>query len=137
MAKLTPAEFREKQARNLKNSIPDIVRGINAVTENPMTKAANASGKWATNTAAAEPKWKARIGAVTMESWKKAAIEKGTVRIASGIDAAAPKVEAFAAVLLPFIDDLKKRVDAMPSASLEDSISRSAFWIREMYKLNY
>jgi hypothetical protein len=138
MAKLNPEEFAEKQARNLKNSVPDIERGINAVTVAPTEKAAAAVEKMKTNYLKAIDSGKVarRLKGVTLEAWKKAAIEKGINRIAMGIDGAHDKVVNFASQLLPYQDKLLQTVGAMPDTSLEDSINRMVAWTRGMSKFS-
>lgn len=136
MSRLTPAEFREKHARRLKESIPDIRAGIARVTESPTAKAAGKVDKMRTNLLAAldSGKWANRLKAVSLEVWKSAAIDKGVNRIASGIDGAAAKVEDFAGQLLPFQDKLKADIQRMPDVTLEDNIQRMVTQIRGMAK---
>lgn len=136
MSKLTPQEFREKHARRLKQSVPDISAGIQRVTEAPGPKAAAKVDKMRTNLLAAidSGKWGNRLKAVSLEAWKKAALEKGVNRISAGIDGAAAKVEDFAAQLLPFQDKLKADVARLPDVTLEDNIQRMTTFIRGMAK---
>lgn len=137
MAKLTPAQFQEKHNRNTKAAIEDIRIGVNSVTVSPMTKAASQADKWLNNLQRSKGKWQERMKAVTLDDWKTAMLDKGVNRIADGLDAAAPKVEAFASKLLPFQDNLKATVDKMPDVTLEDSIARATAWIRGMSKFSY
>lgn len=134
MARVTPEEFQEKQARNLKNSIPDIVRGVERVSEAPTLKAAAKKDKMLAGVTAAvnSGKWEAGLKRVSLEEWKTKMIDKGTGRIAAGIDGARDKTIAFAAELLPFQDNLKAKVDKMPDVTLEDSINRMTTFVRGM-----
>lgn len=136
MSKLTPEEFQEKHARRLKESIPDITRGIERVTESPTMKAAAKEDKMKHNIMEAlnSGKWKRGLMRVSLDDWKKAATEKGVPRISIGIDAAAPKVTKFAGELLSFEDNLKTSVDKMPDISFEDSINKMVTWVRGMKK---
>jgi len=138
MAKLTPAEFREKHARRLKGSIEDIRAGVSRVTEAPTAKAAKKQDKMLANLTKAvqSGKWASRLNAVSLEDWKSKMTEKGLNRIAGGIDEAGPKVEAFAAQLLPFEDALQSQINKMPDLTLEDSVSRATAWIRGMSKFS-
>jgi hypothetical protein len=61
-------------------------------------------------------------------------IDKGINRVATGIDEAADKTEAFFAELLPYQDSIKAKLDKMPDVTLEDSINRMTFQVREMNK---
>jgi len=134
--RVTPEEFAEKHARRLKASVEDIRRGIERVTEAPTAKAAAKENKMLANLTAAvsSGKWARRLRAVSLEDWKKAAIDKGVGRIATGIDGAYDKQVAFAGQLLAFEGTLLEKVDKMPDLTLEDSISRMTAWARGMSK---
>ena len=134
--RVNAAEFADKQAARLKNSIPEIRAGITAVTENPMQKAAENDDKWILRLQESRAKWKANTSAVTLDDWKNAALTKGVDRIASGIDAARPKVVAFATRVIPYINNLLQTIDAMPDTTLEDSISRMTEFTRGMSKFS-
>ena len=134
--RVNAAEFADKQATRLKSSINEIRMGINAVTENPMQKAADNDDKWILRLQESRAKWKANTAAVTLDDWKNAAIHKGVDRIASGIDAARPKVIAFATRVIPYINNLLQTIDAMPDTTLEDSISRMTEFTRGMAKFS-
>jgi len=134
MAKLTAAQAREKHARNLKASVPDITIGVDAVTEAPGKKAAAAQAKMKANLVASidDGTWAQRVGAVTLEEWKTAMKDKGIGRIASGIDGAAAKTEDFFNQLFSYQDSIKPEIDRMPDLTLEDSINRMTTWVRKM-----
>ena len=134
MAKLTPSEFQEKQARRLKASVEDVRRGIDRVTENPCDKAAAKQDKMLTNLTAAvqSGKWAAGLKRVSLEQWKAKARDIGVNRIAAGIDGAKEKVIAFAEVLLPHIDRGQEKLKGMPDVTLDDSINRMTTFIRHM-----
>lgn len=134
MAKLTPQQAREKHARNLKASVPDITIGVGNVTEAPGAKAAAQADKMLTNLTEAvrSGKWARRVGAVSLEAWKADMLNKGVGRIASGIDGAGDKVEAFFEQLFPYQDTLQRKLDVMPDLTLEDSINRMVTWVRGM-----
>lgn len=136
MAKLTPNELAAKWASRLGSSTQEIQNGINRITVSPTALAAAKQQKMLQNLTAAvnSGKWANNLKAVTLEAWKKAAIEKGIPRIAQGAQAAQPKMADFAGKLLPFQDALKQRLDAMPDLTLADSINRVSFWITEMSK---
>jgi len=137
MAKLTPAEFREKHARRLKAAVEDMRKGVENVTESPTAKAAAKADKMRTNIVASidSGKWEKGLKRVSLEEWKDKMITKGVNRVATGIDGAAAKVEAFAADLLPHIDQGKALIDKLPDVTLEDSINRMTTFVRHMSKL--
>ena len=136
MAKLTAAQATEKHNRRLKASIPDMQLGIENVTESPTAKAAAKQDKMLAEITRSiqSGKWAAGLKRVTLEDWKAAMLNKGVGRVAAGIDAAGPKVEAFFSELLPYIDAGKVKLDAMPDVTLEDSINRMTFMVRYMAK---
>jgi len=134
--KVTPEQYAEKHARNLKASTPDIRRGVERVTEAPTVKAAAAQAKMLARLTEAvqSGKWASGLRRVTLEDWKAKMLEKGVPRIAAGIDAAYDKVVSFASELLPFQATLQGRIDGMPDLTLEDNIARASDWMRGMAK---
>lgn len=136
MARLTPKEFQEKHARRLKAAVDDMRKGVERVSESPTKKAAAKADKMRANIVAAidSGKWAAGLNRVTLEDWKKNMIEKGVGRVASGIDGAAAKVEAFASELLPHVDSGVAEINRLPDVTLEDNINRMTTFIRHMAK---
>ena len=136
MARVTPEEFQEKHARRLKGATEDIRRGVERVTEAPTLKAAAKKDKMKANLNAAldSGKWERGLKRVTLDEWKGKTIDKGIGRISAGIDAAAPKVVAFAQELLPHIDAQKQAIAKLPDVTLEDNINRMTSFIRGMAK---
>jgi len=134
--KMTAEEYAEKQARRLKGATEDIRRGVMAVTEAPTAKAAAKADKMLANLTQAvqSGKWARRLKAVGLEDWRTKTLEKGLNRIAQGIDSAHAKQVEFASQLLPFEATLQAKVEAMPDATLEDSISKMVEWCRGMSK---
>lgn len=134
--KLTAAEFREKHARRLKAAVDDIRDGVGRVTEAPGKKAAEKADKWHQNISSekTKSKWKERVGSVPLEEWKDKMLTKGVGRVAAGIDAAGPKVEAFAEKLIAHQNTGLAEIERMPDLTLEDSVSRATAWIRHMSK---
>lgn len=137
--KVTAAEFAEKHARRTKAALEDMRKGIQAVTEAPGKAAAAKQDKMRANLIAAidSGKWAARVSAVSLDDWKTAMLEKGVARVPAGIDAAKAKTEAFAEQLLAYEETLLTKLNSMPDLTLEDSIARSGFWIREMAKFEF
>lgn len=136
MAKLTPDQYADKQARRLKGSIEDMRLGIERVTEAPGKKAAAKADKMLANITKSvqDGTWGKRVGAVTLDDWKGKMLDKGLARVSGGIDAARGKVVAFAEQLLPAIDTAQSKVKAMPDLTLEDNINRMTTFVREMSK---
>ena len=132
--KMNAQEYQEKHARRLKAAVPDIRRGVERVTESPMLKAAAKSEKMLQNLTEAvnDGKWERGLRRVSLEDWKNATVEKGTGRIAAGIDAAKEKTIAFAEELLPAVERAQTKINTMPDLTLEDNINRMGEYAREM-----
>jgi len=75
-------------------------------------------------------KWASRVQAVPLSEWKAAYINKGIPRVASGAQAAAPKMQAFLQEFLPVAAAVSAQIDSMPKNTLDDSVARSAAAIR-------
>ncbi len=134
--KVTPEQWADKQARNLKNSIEDMRIGIENVTEAPGAKAAKQADKWAQNLQASKDKWAKNTAAVPLDDWKAKMINKGLSRVGPGIDAARDKVVAHAEKVTPHIETGMRELERMPDLTLQDSVERAAFWIRHMATFN-
>ena len=136
MAKLTPEQYAEKQARNLKNSLPDIRMGIERVSSAPGQAAAAAQQRMKDNLNKAidDGRWAEKVRGVSLEEWKTAALTKGVDRIAQGIDAAHAKQVVMAGRLLAAVDSSAAKVRAMPRGTIQDSISRMTAFVEDMHK---
>ena len=136
---MNPSKIAEKWARNLSGSIGSIQDGVQAVTENPAQKAVAAKQKMIQNFNASmnDGRYDAAMQRVTLDGWKRAFLEKGLPRIASGANAAQPKMAAFLTEFLPAVEAAKAKVDAMPSLTLEDSINRMRTNVVELSKFRY
>lgn len=136
MAKLTPEEYAAKQARNLKNSLPDIRAGIARVTTAPGVAAVRQQDKMRTKTLEAIDSglWAKKTSGVSLQEWQDKSINKGVDRISSGIDAAHDKQVAMAGRLLPIVDAAAQKARAMPKTTLQDSIARMTSFVTDMSK---
>ena len=136
MAKVTPEQYAEKQARNLKNSLPDIRMGIERVSSAPGQKAAAAQQRMKDNLNKSidDGRWAKKVAGVSLEEWKTAALNKGVDRIASGIDSAHDKQVQMAGRLLAAVDQSASKVRAMPKGTLSVSIARMTAFVTDMSK---
>lgn len=133
MAK-SPQQIAEKWGRRLSASQQDIIDGVNAVQENPAQKAIASKAKMKQNWLAAIDggKWETGLSKVSLSDWKNAMIQKGVNRISQGVTSGQPKMQAYMTEAMPVIEQLQKDINSMPSLTIEDSIARSAAWIRGM-----
>jgi len=136
LAKLTPEEYAEKQASNLKNSLPDIRSGIERVSSAPGAAAAAAQARMKDNLNRAidDGRWAAKVRGVTLEEWKQKALDKGVDRIGPGIDAARQSQVQMAGRLLAAVDQSAAKARAMPKGTLSDSIARMTTFVTDMSK---
>ena len=136
MAKLNPDQIAEKWARRLSGATEDIRRGIEQVSEAPSKKAIEKKEKLKQEWLKAIDggKWENALSKVGLDDWKKAVLDKGLARLPQGVDSARPKFEEFMGQLLPYIDNVKAKIDKMPDTTLEDRINRAVAFMREMAK---
>lgn len=134
---MSPAEITEKFIRRSKQATPDIIAGINRVTENPAAKAAGKSKKWLNNVSQSEAKYKAGLAKVTLEGWKKNAAEKTQTRHAAGVDACEEKHRQFTEYLVPAINAGLNKISGMNDMTLDDNINRAVTFMRHMADNKY
>lgn len=136
MARLTGSEFAEKWARNLGASTEYIRRGIESLTESPGAKAVQKRAKWVAKMTSAETheRWAKATGKVSLEDWKRKAIEIGLPRISSGASAATPKMAQFGEALMAYQEQGLAKLRNMPDITLEDSKARLLAWFEHMSK---
>lgn len=125
-------QVAEKWQRRTQGAIQDYRAGVEAVTDSPMAKAASNPEKYleGVRKAVQDGKWQGGLNRVTLAEWKKLTLEKGAPRISAGVDGAVPKMQAFMADFLPFLENVRSQVDAMPDVTLEDSIARMTAQVR-------
>lgn len=135
--RVTPEQFAERWGSGLTGSIERMRTGVEAVSVAPGIAAAAKADKWhaAISRSDTKAKWKARVGAVPLEVWQQAMINKGLNRIADGVENAATKMEAYGTKLIAHQNRLLSEIDALPDITLEDSIKRMTAWTRGMAKL--
>lgn len=123
---LTAVEFREKQARNLNNSLSDIKAGIDKVKEAPTKKAAEKKTKMLANLTKSvnDGTWERNLLKVSLQDWKDVARDVGVDRIPAGIAKAAGKVEKFATQFLPFVQNIADQVNKMSDLTSADTDAR-------------
>lgn len=134
--RVTAKEYADKHRRRTSAAIEDMRSGIAKVTEAPGAKAAQQQEKMRAKLVESidSGKWARRVASVSLEDWKADMLDKGVGRVVSGLERAAPKVEAFAEQLIDHQNTLLVTLDGMPSVTLEDSIARATAWIRGMAK---
>lgn len=134
MAMVNPQTAADNWAAGMASSTQKLTAAINAVTESPMEKAAQAVDRQVLGVqmAANSGKTAARLRAVPIEAWKKAFIEKGVGRIAQGAAQAKPKMAAFLTKFLPHV--AQGVASLPPRGDIEANIARSAAMARHNHQ---
>ena len=122
----TAAQIAEKWARNTGNSVPDILRGVDAVTENPAEKAVAKKDKMVLNfnSAMTDGRYEASMSKVTLGDWKQKTKEKVSSRLAAGVQAAIPKRQAFDQHNIQVLNSILPEIAAMPDMTLQDQANK-------------
>lgn len=131
MSKLdNPTAAAQMWAQRLGAATQAYTDGVNGVQVAPGQLAAAAGDRWIANTQAALPRFKANSAAVQLGSWQQSAISKGAPRLASGAQAAQPKVEQVFGKLFPAI---RSAVQSLPPrGTIDQNIERSAQFARKL-----
>jgi len=139
MARISPEDRAEKLARNLKNALDDIRKGVDRVSEAPGKKAAAKKDKMRANLMAAidSGKWEQNVASYPLEDWKEDMKTKGINNIPTGIDRAKNKIVKFAQQQDEHQAKIDSKLKSMPDLTLEDNIRRMEVQVREMAKFRF
>lgn len=137
--KASPSDAASRYVTGMTNATEKIRAGVTSVTVSPMEKAASAKAKMLANLTQAvnDGKWERGLKSVSLDQWKALFLEKGLPRIAGGATAAEPKMVEYFTKAFPLMNTLLTKIEAMPNTTLDQSIARSAAWIRGMASLNF
>ena len=132
MALPTPEQAAATWAQRLAGSTDRIQQGVQSVTTAPGQAAARQKSAYAQGVASSVDKWASRVAAVPLGDWQQAMLTKGAPRIASGAQAAQPKMAEFMGQLLPHI---ATQVASLPArGGLDANINRMTAFVRGMAK---
>jgi hypothetical protein len=123
----SPADVAAKWAKNLGASTQAIQQGVQAVTINPAQQAAQAVNQYLAGVqqAVADGSYVNGLSKVTLPGWQQAMIGKGIPRIATGANAAQPKVQNFMQAWLPYMQQLQQQLATTPRGDLATNIQRA------------
>lgn len=136
---MTPDQITKAWQTGMTNSVQKIIAGVNAVTDNPMSKAIAAIPKMQQNFDAAVSSGKiARgMGRVTLQQWKSVTAAKDGTNLASGVNAAQQKRLAFDTYLVQTVNNGLPTIAAMPNTTLAEAIMKAGAWITYMHDHPY
>lgn len=130
----TAGEVAEKWQRRTKAAGQDMAAGVARVSEAPGVKAAQQAALMiqklieSVNSGA----WGNAVAAVTLQEWKDRMTKIGIPRVAAGVDAAAPTMNAAFQTLLADISATLQEVNQTPRGDLETNIQRATTMMRGM-----
>ena len=127
---LNAQQVTEKWSRGLAGATESIRAGINGVTEAPSAAAVRNKAGYLQGVQDNADKWSRNLSAVTLESWRKAALDIGIARLATGVAKGKGKMQSFMEQWLPYEDGLKARLAQIPKGGIEASIARATEAIR-------
>lgn len=124
--RLSPGAISDKWGRRIKAATPDIIAGVEAVTESPAMKAVAKVDKMRANLNKSldEGVWQKRLSEVTLAEWKTKTASKVRERLAGGVDASMPKRQKFDGWLAGRLNGVLPEIADMPDLTLEDSFAR-------------
>jgi len=125
-----PAAVANKWATRLSGATQAITDGVNAVTQAPGAKAAAQADVWLAKLQASRDKWVRNVSAVTLGQWQTAMTTKGVQRIATGAQAAVPKMTAFMSQWLPFEQAGVQQLASQPRGTIDQNIQRAITMMR-------
>jgi hypothetical protein len=123
---LSSADISAKWNSRMKGAVQDIVKGIDAVTENPAQKAIAAKDKMLRGVTAAinDGRWENGLQKVDLNQWKTKTKQKVSERLSGGVDAAMSKRRDFDQWLTSTLNGILPQVAAKEKMTLEDGIER-------------
>lgn len=134
MPRISANEAAEKWGRRTQAAVQDYRAGVERVTDNPAERAIRQQNLLLQNfqRAVSEGRWRAGLERVTLDEWKRAASEKGSARLAQGVQEAQPKVREVFQDLFAHIAEGERRLEQMPRGTLDQNIQRMVAWARHM-----
>lgn len=129
---ITPAQAAAKLGAGIRNGQQAYQNGVNAVTQNPASKAISRRSKWVQAMANPEvhDRWQAGLEKVTLQDWKNAAANVGAQRFSQSADKAQSNYQTFANDFFPFLENVKSQLDAMPDVTQEERIQKAVAAMR-------
>lgn len=130
----TAEEVADKWQRGISNAQQDMTAGVQRVTIAPGTQAAAKKQKFvsAMQDPATFDKWERGVRSVSLGSWQQSMISLGIPRAAQGAQQKKDKFTNALNSLLPFVDNLRNQIRALPDNTTADREQRMLAWSRGM-----
>jgi hypothetical protein len=131
---VTAQQWAQSWANGMSGADAKIRAGVMATVLSPGQEALGSIAKMRANWIAAidSGRWAIAMGAMTVQEWQQAMIQKGLPRIADGVAAGKPKVQAYANIAIPVMQALQAQIHAMPKTTPAESEARVLAWMRGM-----
>lgn len=122
----------QKWAQNLSGATTAIQQGVAGVTTSPTSRAADRADAYAQGVAraVASGKYANNLRAVTLQQWQDAMNKKGIPRIATGAQAAVPKMTSFLNALIPY--QMSGLAQLPPRGDFNQNMARMMAWAQYM-----
>lgn len=132
----TAEQIAQKWANAMAASTQKFTAGVEAVSTNPMEKAAARADQYLAGVqeAVASGRYSAGLRRVSLSDWKQAMIKKGAPRLGSGAQAAIPKFRAFMTRLMSHIESGKSMLESTPRGDFATNVQRAVRWMEHMHQ---
>lgn len=121
----TPVKATDKWKTGVTNAGTSWLAGMDAITDNPMTKAADKKDVWLARIQAAAEKWERNLRAVNFTQWKSQIKAMGSANYTAGVKKGEPKYLAFATKFFPYLESGIRTIQGMPNSTLQERINRA------------
>lgn len=123
----SPNDATSKWVSRLSGATQEITAGVQRVQTSPGQAAAAKFNKWvaAMTDPAIQQKWRANVGALSLQTWQQLMTEVGIPRIAAGAQAKQGKYLAFAEQFFPYLQRGVQQVQAMDDSSFAARVQRA------------
>ena len=137
--RMSPTDISEKWGKNQKASIPFIIKGLDAVSEDPGQKAVDQQEKMLAKLteSISNGTWAKRRLKVGLNEWREKTKKKVTERMSGGVDGAMPKRKEFDSWLVNQLNAVLPEIAGMSDMTLEDSVARVRRLMEHMSENKY
>jgi len=137
--RMSSADISDKWGRHQKAAVPDIIKGLDSVSEDPGAKAVAKQDKMLANLTAriTDGTWAKRRLKVGLSEWRDKTKKKVSERMAGGVDGAMNKRKEFDSWLVGKLNAVLPEISAMPDMTLEDSVARVRRLMEHMSEAPY